>query len=129
MSKAAARDCDHCGRRIGATRTHYITASNPPLVVCVRCLGRTNHNRAYPHCPHAWHDMHDHPLAFSTRAAVQPVLDALTDPTPTPLDVPCPTCKALRGLPCAIRLGRTWHAARQDKALRVIHRRDAIRPW
>jgi hypothetical protein len=38
--------------------------------MCVRCLGRVAHADAYPGCPEEWHDMHDHPLSFATRAAV-----------------------------------------------------------
>jgi hypothetical protein len=77
-AKAQPYQCDHCGRRIGANRSHIVVAAaDPPLVVCVRCLGRADHGRAFPDCPHQWHDMHDHPpLIFSSRAAVRAVVAA-----------------------------------------------------
>ena len=68
-------DCGHCGRRMGARRTHYVlTDLRPPVVVCIKCFGRAFHGDTYPDCPHEWHDMHDHGLSFATRAAVPWVL-------------------------------------------------------
>lgn len=71
MNPTQPRECVHCGRRIGAGATHYLAPTTDPVtVVCVRCLARPNHARAYPDCPHRWHDMHDHELISATRAGI-----------------------------------------------------------
>lgn len=74
--------CDCCHRLIGKRSTHFLANDNR-IVLCGRCvMPRSTHDRIYPDCPAAWHDMHDHgPVVFATRAAARRIL---TNPEGTP---------------------------------------------
>ena len=73
MPPAPSLNCGECGRTIAKARTHCLTSTNQLL--CSRCLGtRGMHDKIYPDCPSHWHDMHDHPVRFATRAAAAHIL-------------------------------------------------------
>jgi ribosome-binding protein aMBF1 (putative translation factor) len=73
-----AFDCDLCGRRIGAKRTHLLAESN--FVCCTRCAlhdATRAHELAHPTCRQSWHDMFDHPdNIHTTRAAARRIQGA-----------------------------------------------------
>lgn len=56
-------------------------------ILCLRCFtgqrgrndyyrGQAAHAKFYPDCSVGWHDMHDHPVRFATRAAAHHILQA-----------------------------------------------------
>jgi len=75
-----AYDCQICGQRIGAQRTHYITETNH--VCCGGCVFNEKtttpaHAQLYQNCEIAWHDLWDHQFMHApSRASAQRWLNA-----------------------------------------------------
>jgi hypothetical protein len=75
---APALRCDECGKRIGRRRLHALIETDRMHLLCGRCLDRQDlHANYYPDCPEIWHDMFDHHISYTSRAAAWFVL---TDP-------------------------------------------------
>lgn len=69
--------CAGCGRKIGASSSHYLVApASADRVLCGSCIGSTRrfHAAMFPECDVDWHDLHDHRMMFATYAGARAVL-------------------------------------------------------
>jgi hypothetical protein len=64
--------CTQCHTAIGRGSVHVLLGPRQMTLVCIRCANDPGiHRRIYPDCPHPWHDLHDHPVRFASRAAAE----------------------------------------------------------